>query len=932
MSKKPKIIKKSHIIMVTAVLSLFILLAGFLYYQQEAGAIRQDKQNELRAIASLKVSHINRWRKERIADATVITERPFFIQRVQQWLADQRKGELQRSIIHDLSSIVSPYNYQAVLLSSVEGKLLLSSGYGLNHFGLEASHKIREAVSRQHITSTDFYYCTLENEIHYDVIAPLLNNKKQTIAFLVLRMNPQDYFFPMIQSWPTPSKSAETLIVRQKGDSVVFLNDLRYMQNTALQLQIPLSQKQMPAVQAVLGYGGIMEGIDYRGEKVLADIRSIPNTPWYMIAKVDKKEIYKNLYVKSMYIGGFTLLLILSLASGISLIYNSRQKNIYRNLWQSQQEFKTTLYSIGDAVITTDRQGNIKHMNHIAQQLTGWKESKARGEKLEKVFIIINEITRSRVENPVEKVLREGLIVGLANHSLLISKEGKEIPIADTGAPIKDKKGNTIGVVLVFRDQTEERKAQRALEDSERLYKEAQNVAHIGHWKLDPEVGTPVWSEEIFRIFGLDPEKGEPSFTDHETHVHPDDWPLLNESVTKAGTDGNSFDIEFRIIRPDGEIRWMHAIGTTTKDKKGKVVNIFGTAQDVSLRKQAEEKLRESEKKYRTLFETMAQGVVYQSAEGTIISANPAAEKILGLSPTHMQGRTSLDPGWKAIREDGSELPGEEHPAMQALKTGKSVENFIQGIFNPIKNDYVWIMVNAIPQFRQGDKKPYQVYSTFLDITERKKAQEQVQKDLQEKEVMLQEIHHRVKNNLNVITSLLRLQSKQITSKEEALDAIKKSRDRVYSMALIHNKLYQSEDFSHIDMKDYVATMVSELCNAYGVRKRISIDVQIKDVFLDINKSIPCGLIINELITNSFKHAFPNNKKGTVRIGFQPVDDSVYKLWVEDDGRGLPDDVDIDKSLGFKIINLLAEQINAELEIENKNGTRFTLIIPKDIS
>lgn len=127
---------------------------------------------------------------------------------------------------------------------------------------------------------------------------------------------------------------------------------------------------------------------------------------------------------------------------------------------------------------------------------------------------------------------------------------------------------------------------------------------------------------------------------------------------------------------------------------------------------------------FRTLFETMDLGVVYQDAEGNILTANPAAERILGLSLDQMKGRTSMHPEWRAIREDGSDLPGEEHAPMLAIRTRKKVSNYLQGIYNPELKDYVWIMVNSVPQFLKGSKEPYQVYSTFLDISERIKADE----------------------------------------------------------------------------------------------------------------------------------------------------------------------------------------------------------------
>lgn len=152
--------------------------------------------------------------------------------------------------------------------------------------------------------------------------------------------------------------------------------------------------------------------------------------------------------------------------------------------------------------------------------------------------------------------------------------------------------------------------------------------------------------------------------------------------------------------------------------------------QIITDRKAAEEALRQSEEQHRLLFETMLHGVIYQDAEGKIISANPVAERILGLSLDQMKGRTAFDPGWKAIREDGSNFPRESHPSEIALATGKAIENAVMGIFNPNDANYRWININAVPQFLPGETKPYRIYITFEDITERKKAEETLSKIL----------------------------------------------------------------------------------------------------------------------------------------------------------------------------------------------------------
>ncbi len=160
-------------------------------------------------------------------------------------------------------------------------------------------------------------------------------------------------------------------------------------------------------------------------------------------------------------------------------------------------------------------------------------------------------------------------------------------------------------------------------------------------------------------------------------------------------------------------------------------------------------KLVVNEEKYRILFETKAEGVVYQNVRGEIISANPAAERILGLSLNQLKGRTSIDPRWKAVDKNKNDLPGESHPAMIALRTGKEVQNFIQGIYSPITDTYVWILVNSVPQFNNSDEKPFQVFSTFTDITERIYAEDELRKLKNELEKQVEDKTSELRKRIN---------------------------------------------------------------------------------------------------------------------------------------------------------------------------------------
>lgn len=222
------------------------------------------------------------------------------------------------------------------------------------------------------------------------------------------------------------------------------------------------------------------------------------------------------------------------------------------------------------------------------------------------------------------------------------------------------------------------------------------------------------------------------------------------------------------------------------------------------------------------------------------------------------------------------------------------------------------------------------------EMDERERVENKLKKSLEEKEILLKEIHHRVKNNLQIISSLLNLQSRYIND-EEMLDIYKESQNRVKSMAIIHEKLYQSEDLARIDFGDYVMSLVLDLFNSYGVDKSSTeLDINIKNILLDINTAIPCGLIVNELVTNSIKHGFPSNRSlaadeshevNKIAVSITKKN-NFYNMSVYDNGIGFPNDLDFQNtdSLGMQLVISLTSQLRGTVELERDNGTLFRII------
>jgi two-component system cell cycle sensor histidine kinase/response regulator CckA len=449
--------------------SLIFVMGGAWYYRLETRKIGAQKYEDLKAIAELKAAEVVSWRKERAADA-LLNSTGIIGDYITRWLEAPDDPSLKSAVIAHLREMKESEGYENIIVAGVDGKLKLSLKPGFVELDPVMKRELAGTLESGHVVFGDLFKCPVCRKVHMDVTAPIVGAEGAPIGVLFLRVDAEDYLFPLIESWPTPSRTSETVLVRGDSSEVVFLNKPRHVPDSALSFRVPLSKSDVPAVRAVLGQTGKYEGKDYRGVRVLADIRGVPDSPWYMVAKVDSAEIFAEAQYHGRAIMLVVALFILMTGILAVLYFNRQEKRAYRELYrvererrEAQGEIRTTLYSIGDGVIVVDVTGTVKRMNPVAERLTGWREAEASGSRLEQVFHIVNEDTGAEIESPVQRILREGMSVGLSDHTLLIARDGSERPIADSGSPIRDEQGTVTGVVLVFRDQTEERRAERAL-------------------------------------------------------------------------------------------------------------------------------------------------------------------------------------------------------------------------------------------------------------------------------------------------------------------------------------------------------------------------------------------------------------------------------------------------------------------------------------
>ncbi len=305
--------------------------------------------------------------------------------------------------------------------------------------------------------------------------------------------------------------------------------------------------------------------------------------------------------------------------------------------------------------------------------------------------------------------------------------------------------------------------------------------------------------------------------------------------------------------------------------------------------------------------------------DGQLSISNHAFQKLIGYSEEELKeidwNKVLTPPEWRKY----------EVAKLEELAHGKR-SVFYEKEYVRKDGSRVPIEITVYPQLDHGGN--IISYIGFVtDITERKKAEGKIRKALKEKEILLKEIHHRVKNNMNVTSSLLKLQSATITDKK-VLEIFKDTRNRIKTMALIHDKLYRSSDLAQIDFGEYIKDLVENQFSAYGGSgDGISIKVAAEKLFFEIDMATPCALIINELVSNAFKHAFPGNRKGEITVALSAINGDEAELIVSDDGVGFPADLDFEnsKSFGLHLVKLLIEQIEGTTDIDRDGGMTFRI-------
>lgn len=480
------------------------------------------------------------------------------------------------------------------------------------------------------------------------------------------------------------------------------------------------------------------------------------------------------------------------------------------------------------------------------------------------------------------------------------------------------KGGDKKYIVGFMIDITERKKREVKLNQTQaRLSAVLNNLSNVAIYEYGDEVN--FISENIHDILGYSSGDFMNDKDFFSKLIVPEEIKKYDDNVIewmKHGSKGVHSSI-IRVRDVDGNIKWLEDHMYEVKPDSGRPY-FSGIMIDITKQKATEAKFQETESKLSAILTNMPKVVIYQSmGEKDFISDN--IEDMIGYNPAEI------------LKEKfffGALMPDEDKKnVMTALKQWHSNDDdgilVMEFRLKKRSGEFIWVE-DHMYRVKNDDGSTY-LSGILIDVTERKLVEQNVSRSLMEKELLLKEIHHRVKNNLQVVSSLLKLQASYVTD-QNTVDVLLDSQNRVRSMALVHQKLYQSKDFSEIDFKEYINQLSEQLFNVFKQKSNsIIIDVTSNDARLSIDLAIPCGLIVNELVSNSLKYAFPDNKNGRINIAVNKTNNGRYEIIVKDNGIGFPGGINFKdtSTLGLQLVNTLVGQIDGEIEMDSSQGTTF---------
>jgi PAS domain S-box-containing protein len=609
------------------------IIISYIYYNYQKRSLLTEKQLELSAISYLKIRQITQWRLERMGDGRFLGENKILVSKFSEFLKKPANLVLQNEILQSLKLLTENFDYKSVLLIDVSGRVRLSYPVQDTLIGDHLRPLLPGIVKDRRILLTDLHKASLVSFIHLDLIVPLIiRNEKDTLVtgVLALRVDPQQVLYPLIQSWPTPSKSAETLILRKEGDEVVYLNELRHLKNSELVLRKPVSSDKLPAAMAINGITGTVDGIDYRNVPVVAAMNKIPGTPWFMVAKMDRDELLSELTYQIKMIIIILILVIITTGSFLGFLIRNQRVLFYREKYEAEvsrlalmRHFDYILKFANDIILLIDKDLNIVEANDRALEYYQYTREEFIGMKIANIRA---PESVAHLRDTLNLITEEKSATFETVHK---RKDNTTFPI-EVSSRMVDIEGSKY-YQSIGRDITERKRVENTLRESEIRFRKIFEESPFSMLMTGKDFGILRANASFCNLIGYEEDELKSltirSFT-HPDHISNDEISLLKLIAGEIPV----YHTEKRYFRRDGSIIWGSTTVSIVRNNNEEVQFFLVMIDDITSRKKAAVELDNSLSLLKATLESTEDGLLVVDSSGKMVQFNKKFIEMWGIS------------------------------------------------------------------------------------------------------------------------------------------------------------------------------------------------------------------------------------------------------------------------------------------------------------
>jgi len=936
------------------IITISAIIIGFIYYNYQKKTLLTEKQLELSAISYLKIRQITQWRLERVGAGKFLGENLLLVKKFSEYLKNPSNLPLQKDILQSLKSLTENYDYKNAFLIDNNGNVRLAYPREDTLIGDHLKPLLPGIIKDHKIVLTDLHKANLVSFVHLDLVVPLIDrsqNDTMVLGLLALRVDPQKVLYPLIHSWPTPSKSAESFLLRREGNEIVYLNELRYLRNTELLLRKPVSTEKLPEAMAVEGITGTIDGIDYRNVPVVAAMNKIPGTQWYMVAKMDRDEILSSLTYQMKMIVIILILVIITSGSFLGFIIRNQRVTFYREKYEAEldrlalvKHFDYILKFANDIILLIDKDLNIVEANDRALETYQYTRDEFIGMKLNKIrahetLTLLSENLNIVNENESATFVtvhkrRDDTTFPIEISSRLVTIEGS-------------KYYQSIG-----RDITERKSVEDTLKESENRFRKIFEESPFSILMTDKDFGIIRANLSFCNLIGY-PEEELKLFTfrnfTHPDHITNDEISLLKLIAGEIPV----YQTEKRYISSDGSIIWGSTTVSLIRNKKNEVQFFLVMIEDVTSRKRAESELDNSVSLLKATFESTADGLLVVDPSGKIVQLN---QKFIDMWRVprellvHGEDNNALEYIKDQLINPDTFLESVKHLYIESEATSSDLLDFVDGrIFESYSQ----------PQKING-KGVGRVWS-FRDITKQKRAEadliaakEKAEESDKLKTAFLHNVSHEIRTPMNAIIGFSTLLNEPDLSEEDRhqyIDIIFQSGNHLLSI------INDIVDIANVESGQAKVNLTEINLNSMmkSLNEQFSINAKENNVSINLKAILPDedSFILTDntklvqILTNLINNAIKFTKNGRIDFGYV-LKDNFLEFFVEDTGIGISPEyhsrifdrffqVDSTVSrqysgtgLGLSICKGYVELLGGTIRVESESGkgTLFVFTIP----